>query len=337
MASSVVSRRENAHISEIWSLDWSGDYVISGSLDETTKVWKPAGDSLESAYNGPKVPQGALGVAGFVESSVNPETSLQLAAASSLSSGLTVWNLRDGQVLHNFDASPLEAWALAFSRDGQFLYSTSRSGAVHTWAVGPNTDTKGKVSTLLDHTPESTSPATASSSSSSSSASSAAKKAAGSPAVSLAVEHHKNQLAAGNMKGAINLADIERGKRLSQLDLHLKPVRALAYLPLDLGMLISGSDDGVIGLFDASNGGALIGSIEAQQGWIVSVAASPTGRTFATGGADGTVKIWEVSTRKMLHSFSAHTDAVWGLAFNHLGNRLVSGSADRSIVTYSIA
>ena len=60
--------------------------------------------------------------------------------------------------------------------------------------------------------------------------------------------------------------------------------------------------------------------------WIVTCAAfSTNGKILATGGFDQTVKIWDVTARQLVTSFSAATGAVWSVAFTPDEKFLVTG------------
>jgi WD40 repeat protein len=57
-----------------------------------------------------------------------------------------------------------------------------------------------------------------------------------------------------------------------------------------------------------------------------SVAFSPDGKLLASGGMDGSVKLWEVKTGKEAASFPAHRWMVYALAFSSDGKTLASSS-----------
>ncbi len=73
---------------------------------------------------------------------------------------------------------------------------------------------------------------------------------------------------------------------------------------------------------------------ERYAGGIWDLAFSPDGRQLAVamgryaenGTSSGHIKLWDVSTWRIVHDFRGHSGSVWSVAFNASGTRLASGS-----------
>jgi WD40 repeat protein len=59
------------------------------------------------------------------------------------------------------------------------------------------------------------------------------------------------------------------------------------------------------------------------------LAASPDGHWLATGAADQTVKLWDVSTRKLVQTLKGHDNVVWSVAFSPDSKYVASGDDAR--------
>ncbi|HVI85137.1 MAG TPA: protein kinase, partial [bacterium] len=66
------------------------------------------------------------------------------------------------------------------------------------------------------------------------------------------------------------------------------------------------------------------------------VAFSPTGDRLASAGGDGTVKMWNSTTGKMIQTFPAHTDSVVSVAFHPDGKHLASRGADLKVKVWDL-
>jgi WD40 repeat protein len=59
------------------------------------------------------------------------------------------------------------------------------------------------------------------------------------------------------------------------------------------------------------------------------VAFSPDGTTFASGGADGTARIWDTATRRQIAQFAGHPSWVYAIAYSPDGTTLATASFGR--------
>jgi WD40 repeat protein len=67
------------------------------------------------------------------------------------------------------------------------------------------------------------------------------------------------------------------------------------------------------------------------------VALSADGGLVASGGWDGTVKLWEAETGQLLATLRGHTGGVWGVALSRDGQLVASGGDDGPIKLWEVA
>ena len=133
-------------------------------------------------------------------------------------------------------------------------------------------------------------------------------------------------LAAGGNDGAIYQWRLPAFEPLPPLKIHRQPITAIAFAH---EWLISSSLDGTIYLWDGSTDQPQMLTDEPAP--ITAIALSPDRRRLLSGGRDGRLKLWDLATRQLLHSFSGQA-AIESIAW--ADTSIASGGADGSIAVW---
>jgi len=77
-------------------------------------------------------------------------------------------------------------------------------------------------------------------------------------------------------------------------------------------------------------------SLDLSEHSILTVAFAPDGKTFATGGADKTVRLWDSITGELRGTFRGHPGSVQAVVFVNDGKELITASRDGSLKRWSV-
>lgn len=108
---------ENAHDESVWTATWvpatesRSALLLTGSLDETVKLWKPDDLILHHTNSGH-----CLGVV-----SVAAHPSGHFAASASLDSFVRVFDVDTNNTISTLEAPPSEVWQMCFDPKVNFL------------------------------------------------------------------------------------------------------------------------------------------------------------------------------------------------------------------------
>jgi WD40 repeat protein len=99
--------------------------------------------------------------------------------------------------------------------------------------------------------------------------------------------------------------------------------------------VVAGSHDNTIGVWDPGTGKRLT-TLIGHSATPYSIAASPNKSVVASGGGDGSVRLWNIESGAELARFE-HVGSVWSVAFSPDGSMLASGGFDRNVKIWDTA
>ena len=146
---------------------------------------------------------------------------------------------------------------------------------------------------------------------------------------------------AGASDGELTVWRVADGTRLAAIDSHDFAVTGLDQTAGD-GVVATSSVDETVRLWNLESAGrnastepliTLFGHV----GPVLAVDLSEDGELVASGGMDGTVRVWRRGDGDRLNVFARHKGPVWSVAFTPDGQTLLSGGADGLVLTYDLA
>jgi WD40 repeat protein len=310
--------RLEGHGDVIWGLSFSpdGSTIASASVDKTVKLWRRDG-SLVATFKGHT---NSVTCAAF-----SPDS--KTVASASLDKTVKIWKT-DGTLLTSLEGHTNSVTSVAFSPDGQTIASASKDKTVKLW----KTD-----GTLLQ---------------------TIAQLA---PVNWVSFSRDGKTLAVAGGDGTVKLWSSD-GKLIANLwhSENRKPskVYTVSFSPDGETLATAGEDKtvkiwsvaalkdgGKLNSTEASNG-LLLATLRGHSKWVFGVSFSPDGQTLASGGADATVKLWNLAgvgekrpiatggfkpEPRLLRTFEGHADRVTQVSFSPDGKTIASASFDKTL------
>lgn len=155
--------------------------------------------------------------------------------------------------------------------------------------------------------------------------------------------HPKEQiLASGSRDCTVKLFDISKAsvKKAHKTFVDCECIRCLSFHPLGDFMAV-GTDHNVVRVYDINTAQCFVSAIPSQQhkSAVSCVKYALTGKVYATGSVDGSVKLWDGVSGRCINTFSqAHDGAeVCSVVFSKNGKYLLSSGKDSLVKLWELS
>ncbi|EJC98375.1 WD40 repeat-like protein, partial [Fomitiporia mediterranea MF3/22] len=274
------------------ALSPDGKHIVSGSDDETIRIWNvekgqticdPRGGHVDAVWSVAFSHDGTRVASGAADNTIR------------------IWE--SGQCLSvPFEGHDDEVCSVAFSPDGKRVVSGSDDRTIRIWDVVTGQVVCGPLKGHTDYVR------------------------------SVAFSPDGTRVVSGSEDGTVRIWDAESVHVVSgHFEGHVDEVTSVSFSPSGR-LIASGSDDTTIRIWEAESGKAVSGPFKGHSSYVLSVAFSPDGRRLASGSSDRTIRVWDTVRGNIVSGpFKGHEEQVFSVCFSSDGTRIVSGSEDQTL------
>jgi WD40 repeat protein len=311
----------------------NGKYIVSGSDDETIKLWDINTGELLRSFEGhtDEVWSATISPNGkYIVSASGDET-------------IKLWDIKTGRLIRRFKGHVEPIQVVAITKNGKYIISGSNDKTIKLWNIkngrlvmsfeghkGPvrsvtiTPNRKYIVSGSWDDTIKLWNINTGKLIKS--------FKGHKDDVSSVAITPNGKYIVSGSSDNTIKLWNIKTGRWIRSFKGHTNSVWSVAITPNGKN-IVSGRFDNTIKLWDINtrkilrniNTGKILRNFEGHTDEVWSVTITPNGKYIVSGSFDNTIKLWDIYTGKLLRSFEEHIDDVNSVAISPNGKYIVSG------------
>ncbi len=215
-----------------------------------------------------------------------------------------IWDLATGKVIRAFEGHTERITDVTISGDRQWVAVAGHGGTVKVWSVeqglevrtipGPRDDL-----TFLQFSPDS------------------------------------KRLLGTSISETLTLWDVPTGREIRTIKLNGMYIWSARWSPDGKRLAVGGHQSrfltGDVRILDVDSGREVFAPLVGHNFGVFAVAFSHDGERLATGSADKTVKIWDLTTGQEILTLKGHTGMVTSLAFSPDDRRLISAAADSTV------
>lgn len=279
-----------------------GTVIAGAGAESGVKLW-----SAETGAFLRQIPD-SRGVIRFISFSPDGTTIAALRSGK-----LFIYDIKTGEALRSLGKDSNAVWSTAYSPGGQYIAAGNRKNTVQIW----NAQTGALLDTLIGHE---------------------------NPVRRVAYSPDGKTIAGVSDSGEIKIWNAHIGMSLHTFSKDMPRITTVAYSPD--GTTIATGSAGTIQLWDVKTG-ALQKTFEHADngGAVLSLSFSPDGKTIAVGGGvsgaygvltQNDVRLWDVETGALLHTFLGHTCHVNAVEFSPDGETLMSAGRGGTIFLWDV-
>ncbi|WP_226588560.1 nSTAND1 domain-containing NTPase [Microseira wollei] len=324
-------------------------YIVSGSEDQTLRLWNLNGNPIGESFRG--------NVSGVTTVAFSPNS--QTIVSGSKDNSIRLWDLNGNQIGQPLQGHTSWLRTVAFSPDGRFIVSGSNDNTVRLWDLQENKrisqtfreatgkDYPGQVWRAAISADGQTIVSGSYDSNGSDGGSVRLWNRQGKPigkpfqgkgvtVLSIAMSADGKTIVSGSDDGRVRLSNRQGNLIAASSSRHQQRVSAVT-ISTDGKTIVSGGGDGIVSLWKVE-GNQLV-ELHHLQAYdkdkksvpVNSVAISPDGATIASGSNDGTIRLWDVQGKLLRSAFQGHPLGIESLAFSRDGKYIASGSEDNTL------
>lgn len=330
VSSGECLRTMKGHEESVSSVRISSDgrLALSGSEDKTIRLWDAQTGTCIRIYNGHT---------NTVES-VCFSPDMHYILSGSIDRTFKLWELDTGRCLHTFTGFGSSVNSVNVSSDGRIALTGSYDGVILSWQI--NLEMKTPTAPFRFSRIKSTSDLLSGSAVYSQAMQSAAQAMAEGRHADAARQVRLARAQPGweHAGGALDLwrklytclphKTLKSAWESNSLEMHEGPVNS-ACLSRDGNLVLSGSDDGSICVWDFQRG--RLYRLKGHLGGVTSVCFSMDEEHCLSAGRDGTIRMWEIENEKCLTVLKGHQGEVKSISLSSDGHFVLSGGADGTI------
>ena len=292
----VHTLQEHSYSVNSVSYSPDGQYIVSGSYDNTIKIWNSKTGAFLYTLKGHN---------STVESvCYSPDG--QYIVSGSRDNMIKVWNSKTGALLHTLQGHSENVFSVCYSPDGNYIASASLDTTLKIWESSTGrlirTLTGNSYSGIycIDYSPDGQYIVSGSYKeikvwNSRTGALLHTLKGHSENVFSVCYSPDGQYIVSGSSDKTIKVWDSRTGALLHTLQGHSWSVLSVCYSP-DSKYIVSGSWK-EIKVWN-SRTGALLHTLQGHSNWVLSVSYSPDGQYIVSGSGDNTIKVWWMGSDK---------------------------------------